>query len=84
MARYINAEIIDYDDYWYNKGFSARDCLQAQQLIEEQPTADVVEREKIDKAIEGVDRYLFEQEFGSDYRKDVKEVLNKTIGKENS
>ena len=46
------------------------------------PTVDAVEREKIDKAIEEVDRYLFEHEFGSDYRKDVKEILNKIIEKE--
>ena len=51
-------------------------------MLGEIPTADAVEREKIDKAIEEVDRYLFEQEFGSDYRKDVKEILNKIIEKE--
>lgn len=36
--RLIDADAIDYDEYWYNKGFSIRDCQKAQQLINEQPT----------------------------------------------
>lgn len=38
--RLIDAEAIDYDDYWYNKGFSIRDCKKAQQLIQEQLTVE--------------------------------------------
>lgn len=49
-------------------------------LLDAQDEENVVEREKIDKAIEEVDRYLFEQEFGSDYRKDVKEIIKRNIG----
>ena len=40
--RLINADAINYDDYWWNKGYSARDCQQAAKLISEQPTVDAV------------------------------------------
>ena len=43
MARYIDADAVDYDDYWWNRGYTAQDCKQAERLINEQPTADVVE-----------------------------------------
>ena len=43
MSRYINADVIDYDFYWYTKGYSIQECQRAEQLINEQPTADVVE-----------------------------------------
>lgn len=55
--RLIDAEAIDYDDYWHNKGFSIRDCQKAQQLIQEQPTVEVVERSVIDKVIERMNKY---------------------------
>lgn len=40
--RLIDADSIDYDDYWHNKGFSIRDCQKAQQLINEQPTVEAI------------------------------------------
>lgn len=55
--RLIDAEAIDYDDYWHNKGFSIRDCQKAQQLIQEQPAVDVVEQSVIDKVIERMNKY---------------------------
>ena len=43
MSGYIDADVIDYDDYWWHKGYTAQECKQAERLINEQPTADVVE-----------------------------------------
>lgn len=43
MSRYIDADAIDYDDYWWHRGYTAQECKQAERLINEQPTADVVE-----------------------------------------
>lgn len=40
--RIIDADSIDYDDYWYNKGFTAIECQKAQQLINEQPTVQAI------------------------------------------
>ena len=40
--RLIDANAINYDDYWWNKGYSARDCQQAAKLIDEQPIVDAV------------------------------------------
>jgi len=37
-GRLIDADAVDYDDYWWNKHYSARDCKQAEKMIEEQPT----------------------------------------------
>ena len=37
-GRLIDADAIDYDDYWWNKHYSARDCKQAEKMIKEQPT----------------------------------------------
>ena len=42
MVRLIDADAINYDDYWWNKGYSARDCQQAAKLISEQPTIDAI------------------------------------------
>ena len=41
--RYIDADAIDYDDYWWHRGYTAQECKQAERLVNEQPTADVVE-----------------------------------------
>ena len=43
-GRLIDADAIDYDDYWYNKHYSIKDCQQAQRIIDEQPT--VIESEE--------------------------------------
>ena len=37
-GRLIDADAVDYDDYWWNKHYSARDCKQAEKMIKEQPT----------------------------------------------
>ena len=47
--RLINADAINYDDYWWNKGYSARDCQQAAKLISDQPTVDAVPVEWIEE-----------------------------------
>lgn len=38
--RLIDADAINYDDYWQCKGYTARDCQQAEKLISEQPTVE--------------------------------------------
>ena len=43
MSEYINKDAIDYDFYWNTKGYSIQECQRAEQLVNEQPTADVVE-----------------------------------------
>lgn len=37
-GRLIDADAIDYDDYWWNKGYKAIECKKAQRMIDEQPT----------------------------------------------
>lgn len=45
--RLIDANAIDYNDYWWHKGYSARDCQQAAKLISEQPTIEAIPIEYI-------------------------------------
>jgi len=47
-------------------------------IIDELPTADVVEREKIDKAIEEMERYSTSFEYAN--RHDLASVVNYCIG----
>ena len=49
--RLIDAEAIDYEDYWYNKGYSIRDCQKALQLMSEQPTIEVDKHESIKRLL---------------------------------
>ena len=37
-GRLIDADAIDYDDYWWNRKYSAKECQQAERMVEEQPT----------------------------------------------
>lgn len=50
--RLIDANAINYDDYWWHKGYTARDCQQAAKLISEQPTVEAIPIEWIKKHIE--------------------------------
>lgn len=44
-GRLVDADAIDYDDYWWNKHYSARDCKQAEKMINEQPTIIPADKE---------------------------------------
>ena len=44
-GRLVDADAIDYDDYWWNRHYSAKECQQAERMVEEQPTIIPADKE---------------------------------------
>ena len=73
MAEYIDRTELELDTEWseYEDGFTSYSQFQIQNM----PTADVVEREKIDKAIEEIEK----EEVEVDYMNERKSGFNSGI-----
>ena len=63
---------------WLTKGFKYITIDEAMRVVSERPTEDVVEREKIDKAIKEMERYSTSFEYAN--RHDLAGAIDYCIG----
>lgn len=92
MAEYIDRELaIQEIQSWDNNGFISKPTSKIPQILSEKnvPTADVIERSKVDKAIKEIEKESYsESVYGDLYKEttkvisveDVLEIIKRNIG----
>lgn len=83
MAEYIDKKYLDRKFQIDMMALRGGTIFDTKEIIDSLPTADVIERAKIDKAIAEIEQYLLEEECNGNHEKDIMfalEILKRNIG----